>query len=174
MDIKEFFTQSTGKWFSQRTNHHLNPPHLEAGKTDLWIDTLPTTDPEVIKLCEQHKIDPSKAFFGVRVKWDAKIGPDEIKQTGTTLLIPIPNPENPQTGQLLQQTAGIGNYNLGNDDALTITLKNPSFSVEERIWFESPNLRLRTSTVNHSNGSSIASFCSEIRMGGAPAKPTNN
>ncbi|HEY9809973.1 MAG TPA: phycobiliprotein lyase [Halomicronema sp.] len=168
MDIKEFFTQSTGKWFSQRTNHHLNPPHLEASKTDLWIDSLPTSDPNVIKLCEEHKIDPSSAFFGINVKWDAKIGPDEIKQTGTTILIVIP--EDAKTGQIIQQSAGRGNYSLGNDEALTITLKNSSFSVEERIWFESPNLRLRTSTVNHSNGSSVASFCSEIRMGGVPPK----
>jgi hypothetical protein len=37
---------------------------------------------------------------------------------------------------------------------------------EERLWFASPNLRLRTSILKRFGGFSMASFCSEIRMGG--------
>lgn len=170
MDIIEFFQQSAGKWFSQRSNHYLANPHLEAGKTDLWIEILASSDPAVIELCEQYRIEPSTALLGLHVKWDGTVGADQRKQAGSTVLVPIANPQNPKTGQLLQKTANqdspvTGRYILGNDDALTLITESPTMSVEERLWFESPNLRLRTSTIKRSDGFSLASFCSEIRMG---------
>jgi hypothetical protein len=36
---------------------------------------------------------------------------------------------------------------------------------EERLWFASPNLRLRTSILKRFGGFSMASLSSEIRMG---------
>jgi len=45
MDVKEFFQLSAGKWFSQRTSHHLAFKQSESGKSDLKIDMLPADDP---------------------------------------------------------------------------------------------------------------------------------
>ncbi|MFS8836524.1 phycobiliprotein lyase, partial [Synechococcus sp. WC101] len=42
---------------------------------------------------------------------------------------------------------------------------------EERIWFASPNLRLRASTVKRFGGFSMASFCSEVRKLSASPSP---
>lgn len=170
MDIIEFFQQSAGKWFSQRTSHYINPPQLEAGKTDLWIEILSPSEADVIKLCQQHRVDASTALLGVRVKWDGIVGANQGKQAGSTVIVAIANPQNPSTGQFLQQTANLeapvaGRYILGNDDTLTLITETETIYVEERLWFESPNLRLRTSTVKRSDGFSVASFCSEIRMG---------
>ncbi|HEY9822392.1 MAG TPA: phycobiliprotein lyase, partial [Candidatus Sericytochromatia bacterium] len=53
MDIKEFFEQSAGKWFSQRTSHHLAFRQAENGKSNITIEMLGADDPEVVKLCEQ-------------------------------------------------------------------------------------------------------------------------
>lgn len=177
MDIIEFFQQSAGKWFSQRTSHYLSHPKLEAGKTDLWIDILPASDPEVIKVCELSNVDPSLALLGARVKWNGTVGTNEQKQAGSTMIVPLANPENPRTGPLLQSTVNQempvqGRYSLGKDNALTLMTESPTMMVEERVWFESPNLRLRTSTLKRKDGFSVASMCSEIRMGGVqPASP---
>ncbi|WP_369797094.1 phycobiliprotein lyase [Kamptonema formosum] len=177
MDIIEFFEQSAGKWFSQRTSHYMAPPQLETGTTDLWTDILAPSDPEVIKLCRQYRIEPSLALSGARVKWNGTVGAKQLKQVGSTVLVPIPSPDSPNTGKLLQQTLTLnapvaGRYIMGSDDCLTLIIETPDLYSEERLWFESPNFRLRTSTVKRPSGVSVASFCSEIRMGGAqpPAK----
>jgi len=59
---------------------------------------------------------------------------------------------------------------MGDDDALTLMGESETLYSEERLWFASPNLRLRTSTIKQLDGFSTASFCSEIRMGGVPAQ----
>ena len=40
---------------------------------------------------------------------------------------------------------------------------------EERLWFASPNLRMRVSVLKRFGGFSMASFTSEIRMGSTDA-----
>jgi hypothetical protein len=56
------------------------------------------------------------------------------------------------------------------DDVLTLTTQTPAGTVQERLWFANPNLRMRTSLFKVGDQEQMASFCSEIRMGGAPAK----
>jgi hypothetical protein len=59
---------------------------------------------------------------------------------------------------------------LGSDDALTLITEYETMSSEERLWFASPNLRMRVSVLKRYGGFSMASFTSEIRTGGL--KPT--
>jgi hypothetical protein len=59
----------------------------------------------------------------------------------------------------------LGQFAIGEDEALTLTTQHGETSSEERLWFASPNLRLRTSILKEANGFSATSFCSEIRMG---------
>ena len=178
MDIQEFFQQSAGKWFSHRTSHHLAFKQAENGKSDITIEMLPQDDPEVVKLCEQYEIDPKSAQCGARVTWNGTMEWDEEKHNGSTVLVPVPDPGNPNEGKLLREmgyaekTPVAGRYIVGSDGALTLITEYETMFSEERLWFASPNLRLRVSVLKRFGGFSMASFTSEIRMGGAPSSAT--
>lgn len=177
MDIIEFFEQSAGKWFSQRTLHNLTSGKLQAGKSEIKIEILPASDPAVIKLCSEHSLNPASApLAGVRITWNPIA--DKNQKNGSTVLVPIPNSENPKTGKLLQSTGPASKissgklaasittrYIIGEDDVLTLIGESEGFYAEERLWYLIPNLRIRTSVVTEPSGMTVASFCSEIRMG---------
>lgn len=175
MDIQEFFQLSAGKWFSQRTSHHLAFKQAESGKSDIKIEMLSAEDPEVIKLCEQYEVDPGLAWGGARVSWDGTMEWDQEKHAGSSVLVPIPDPEKPNEGQLLrdmgyaEKASVAGRYVIGSDNSFTLITEYETMYSEERIWFASENLRLRASILKRFGGFSMASFCSEIRMG--VAKP---
>ncbi|MBE9179772.1 phycobiliprotein lyase [Oculatella sp. LEGE 06141] len=172
MDIVEFFQQSSGKWFSQRTSHHLAFKQSEGGKSDLRIEMLSKDDPEVIKLCQQYEVDPALALCGARVTWDGSMEWDEEKHAGSTVLVPIADPDKVNEGKLLREMGYAekapvaGRYVMSADESLTLITEYETMYSEERLWFASPNLRLRTSILKRFGGFSMASFCSEIRMGG--------
>jgi hypothetical protein len=172
MDIKEFFEQSSGKWFSQRTSHHLAFKQSESGKSQIQIEMLANDDPTVIALCEQHNANPSQVACGARVTWDGTMEWDEEKHSGSTVLVALADAEKPNEGQLLRETGYAekapvaGRYVMGHDNALTLITDYETMYSEERLWFASENLRLRTSILKRFGGFSMASFCSEIRMGG--------
>lgn len=171
MDITEFFQQSAGKWFSQRTSHNLMLNKSDSGKSDVHIEVLNQDNPAVIQLCGQCQVDPTLALFGVRITWDGAMEVGKGKQAGSTLLVPIPSPDKPGQGKLLREQGhpthrcDIGRYVMGNDESLTLITEQDALYAEDRLWFASPNLRLRTSVLKQSDGFSMASFCSEIRMG---------
>ncbi len=172
MDIQEFFELSAGKWFSHRTSHHLAFKQSESGKSDITIEMLAQDDPEVIKLCQQYEVDPTLAQCGARVSWNGTMEWDEEKHTGSTVLVPVPNADNSNEGKLLREmgyaekTPVAGSYIMGSDGALTLITEYETMSSEERLWFASPNLRMRVSVLKRFGGFSMASFTSEIRMGG--------
>jgi hypothetical protein len=173
MDIKEFFEQSTGKWFSQRTSHHLAFRQAENGKSNIIIEMLAADSPEVAKLCEMYHVEPHLALCGARVTWDGMMEWDEDKEqhSGSTVLVPVPDSDKPNEGRLLREMGYAekapvaGRYIMGIDDALTLITDYETMYSEERLWFASPNLRLRTSILKRFGGFSLASLCSEIRMG---------
>ncbi|MEA5581572.1 phycobiliprotein lyase [Nodularia harveyana UHCC-0300] len=171
MNIEEFFELSAGKWFSHRTSHHLAFKQSEDGKSELVIESLPADHPEVIKLCEQYEISPSAASCGARVTWNGTMEWDEEKHTGSTVLATIPDANNPHEGKLLREMGYAekapvaGSYKMGSDGALTLITEYETMSSEERLWFASPNLRMRVSVLKRFGGFSMASFTSEIRMG---------
>lgn len=171
MDIVEFFQLSSGKWFSQRTSHDLALKQSESGKSDFQVELLSKTDPAVIKLCEQYDVDPTLALCGARVMGDGSTSWGKEKQMGNTVLVPIADPHKSNEGKLLramgtaEKVPVAGHYVIGNDEALTLITENETMYLEERLWFASPNLRLRTSLFKRSGGFSTASFCTEIRKG---------
>lgn len=172
MNIQEFFELSAGKWFSHRTSHHLAFKQAEDGKSDITIEMIAQNDPEVVKLCEQYEIDPALAQCGARVSWNGTMEWDEEKHSGSTVLVPVPNADNANEGKLLREmgyaekTPVAGRYIMGSDGALTLITEYETMSSEERLWFASPNLRMRVSILKRFGGFSMASFTSEIRMGG--------
>lgn len=182
MDITEFFQLSAGKWFSQRTVHHLAKTDLEIGKSNLVIDFLPQTDPDLSKLCQKHRIDPGLALCGTRVTWDGTIGQQAKKDSGGKVLVAVADGGDPTRGILLHsgnspdQDLPKGHYIMKPDRVLTLIISSDTTQIEERLWFASDNLRFRTSTYKPPNGFHVTSFCSEIRMGVTapqPAKATS-
>lgn len=171
MDIKEFFEQSAGRWFSQRTSHHLAFKQAENGKSDITIEMIAADAPEVVQLCQQYEVDPDSAICGARVTWDGTMDWDEEKHQGSTVLVPVADPDKPNEGKLLREMGYAekapvaGRYIMGDDQALTLITDYETMYSEERLWFASPNLRLRTSILKRFGGFSMASLSSEIRMG---------
>jgi hypothetical protein len=171
MDINEFFQQSAGKWVSQRTSHHPDFKQPEGGRSDFYIEALAKDDPAVVELCQARGVDPGLAVCGMRTRWDGTLEQNKGKRSGTTMLVAIADADSPHAGQILRQSeTRPGRYVMGEDGALTLMAEADGWYAEERLWFASPNLRLRTSVVKQAGGMSTASFCSEIRMGGTPAQ----
>ncbi|MBD2294585.1 phycobiliprotein lyase [Anabaena sphaerica FACHB-251] len=175
MNIEEFFELSAGKWFSHRTSHHLAFKQSEDGKSDIVIESLAADHPEVIKLCEQYEVHPSAASCGARVTWKGTMEWDEEKHEGSTVLVTVPDADKAGEGKLLREMGYAekapvaGTYKIGEDGALTLITEYETMWSEERLWFASPNLRMRVSVLKRFGGFSMASFTSEIRMGSTAA-----
>ncbi|MEH2068255.1 MAG: phycobiliprotein lyase [Nostoc sp.] len=174
MNIEEFFELSAGKWFSHRTIHYLALNQSEHGKSEIVIEALPADHPEVSKLCQQYEINSSSASCGLKVTWNGTTEREQVKHSGSTVLVSIPDADNPDQGKLLRQivdtdkTPVPGRYQIDSDGALTLTIEDETMKSEERLWFASPNLRMRVNVLKRSAGFSITSFTSEIRLGGFP------
>lgn len=165
MDIKEIIELCSGKWFSQRT---IFQTQVESSKSEITVEFLPSDHPEIIKLCQQYRIEPELALGGTKASWDNSVDWGKPKQTGYTLLVWVPQANDPTNGRILRylsqgQVSAQGQYTIGTDDALTLSIEEANLKSEERLWFASPNLRLRTSLVKLSNGASQMAFYSEIR-----------
>lgn len=166
MEIKEFLDLWIDKWFALRTSYQLDHKKIENSKSEITIESLPVDHSEVVQLCQQYNIDPSSTIGGIKTSWDNSVDWGKPKQTGATLVVWIRDGEYSPTGTLLQQAKSqswIGRYSLGDDEALTLIVEDGDSYFEERIWFASPNLRLRNSLSKNSQGFSQTAFYSEIR-----------
>ncbi|MGF1576858.1 MAG: phycobiliprotein lyase [Cyanophyceae cyanobacterium] len=175
--VMDFFRQSEGQWMTQRTSHHLAFRQSENGRSTLLISVLDIDDPKVVSTCQMHDVDPALAAGGPRVRWNGEQDWDNDEYKGDVILVPLPNPEDPSRGRLLrdqgyaEKVPVIGHYRMEPDGAMILTTAYEMTESEERLWFASPNLRLRTSVVKRFGGFSMASFCSEIRKL-SPTEPT--
>ena len=174
MDIKAFLNLCTGNWFSQRTNYNLSEEKTESSKADLNITMISSEDSQIAQLCQQYRLDPQQSVGGLVYSWDNSVDWGKPKQQGSSTLVFIEDAENLTTGKLLTDASlkpgvkNMGTYTLGQDEALTLTLKVEDIQIEERLWFASDNLRLRTKTIENPTGITRTTFYSEIRK--APPK----
>lgn len=174
MDIKAFLNLCTGNWFSQRTNYNLNEEKTESSKADLSITMISSEDSQITQLCQQHRIDPKQSLGGLLYSWDNSVDWGKPKQQGSSLMVFVEDAEDAAEGKLLTNTIlkpgvkSAGTYILGQDEALTLIVKTEDIQVEERLWFASENLRLRTNVIKNSTGITRTTFYSEIRK--APPK----
>ncbi|NEO08629.1 MULTISPECIES: phycobiliprotein lyase [unclassified Moorena] len=172
MELTEFIERSIGRWRSQRSGHHLAFSHFEEIRSTIDIVALEADDSAVIDICKLYDIDPTTAFHPFRMSWEGESDWDEDDiQSGSCVLVPIPDPENPDRGKLLREQgyaetiAAVGNYHLTEDGTFTLLTEYDRAAAEERIWFATPNLRFRVSLIKTSSGQGVttASFSSEIR-----------
>lgn len=172
MDAMKFFEQSAGQWRSQRTIHHLAFKRSEVGDSEIKVVALTQDDPEIVKLCKLHEIDPSEAVGGCRVTWAASMSwdRDEENHDGQTVFALVPDRDRPAQGRLLRDLGYaeivpvVGHYHMDAAGGLVLETDYETMSSSERFWFCGPNMRLRSSTVKRFGGFSTASFCTEMRV----------
>jgi phycoerythrin-associated linker protein len=166
MDITQFVESSIGQWRSQRSAHHMIFGHFEAVRSEIDIVALAPDNPAVIELCHGYEIEPSRSVSPFQMSWDEK----EILK-GSTVLVPIPDPNVPNRGQLLRDRGyaetipAAGQYEITADGVFILITEYDRAAAEERIWFVNPNLRFRVSMIKTSDGTGVvtASFSSELR-----------
>jgi phycoerythrin-associated linker protein len=103
--------------------------------------------------------------------WEGESDWDDKPISGTTVLVPIPDIENPARGKLLRDKGyaetipAVAKYHLSDDGIFTLLTTYELAAAEERIWFANPNLRFRVAMIKTSDGKGVttASFSSEIR-----------
>lgn len=172
MDIAKFVELSLGRWRSQRSAHHMAFSYFEQVLSTIDIVPLAQDDPEVIALCESHQISPRAATHPFRMSWEGESDWEEGEVSkGTTILVPIPAPNDCQKGRLLRDRGyaetvpSVGNYHISEDGIFSLLTPYDRAMAEEKIWFGGPNVRFRVSLIRSSKGTAIvtASFASEIR-----------
>lgn len=173
MDITEFVARSLGHWRSQRSAHHLAFGHFEAIQSEIDIVALSIADPAVLDLCKAYEVDPESAVSPFRMSWEGQSDWDDSEAVkGTCVLVPVPDPVQPNRGKLLRDQgyaetiAAAGNYTLTEDDTFVLVTAYDRAAAEEKIWFVNPDVRCRVSLIKTSAGTGVvtASFSSEIRQ----------
>jgi phycoerythrin-associated linker protein len=172
MDITQFVEGSIGQWRSQRSAHHMVFSHFEAVRSEIDIVALTPDNPAVIALCQSYDIDPTLAVVPFQMSWEGESDWDEAEVLkGSTVLVPIPDPNSPNRGQLLRDRGyaetmpAAARYHITEDGVFVLITEYDRAAAEERIWFVNPNLRFRVSTIKTSDGTGVvtASFSSELR-----------
>lgn len=176
--IEHFVERSIGRWRSQRSAHHLAFAHFEAVRSDIDIESLSVSDPRVKDLCAANEIDPNAIASPFFMSWEGESDWDDDNDaetlSGSTVLVPVPDPNDIGRGKLMRDrgyaetVAAVGDYQISEDGIFTLITSYDRAAAAEKIWFETPNLRFRISTIRTSSGKGVttASFSSEIRLGG--------
>jgi hypothetical protein len=178
----EFFQRSAGRWRSQRTTHHLPFRRAETGDSDIYVEALAADHPKIVEICEMHEVDPSLAIGGAFVSWDGSMAWDKADENhqGTTVFALIPDADNFRQGMLLRERGYAeiipiaGRYHMDDENGLVLITEYETMSTIERFWFVSPDMRLRTSTVQRYGGFNTATFCAEIRLESEENEPNES
>lgn len=168
MDIREFFQQSSGKWSSIKSSHHVDSTTQQSGKSTLQMVLLEPDDAAVAALCEKQGVKLSLVLGAARVEWDGYIEGETKNQKGSLVMV--------ATGDLTKgrMYRSIGNfgvavpyseYSFAEGHEITFRTEVDGTVTVERIWFESENVRLRHTKIRRSDGSTTIVFCSEVRLG---------
>ena len=165
-----FFQQSCGRWRSQRSVHHLLHRRAEAGGSLIVVEDLDPDDSRLKTLAEQHGKSPECIAGGSFVRWSASMAWDQNGDAhdGETIFGLIPDGPEGRSGSLLrdlgyaEKAPATSTFRMDEQDGLILCTSYETMTVWERFWFTSPNVRLRSSTVE--GLSNNASFCMETRL----------
>ncbi len=175
MDIQAFLNLCTGKWFSQKTNYYAGAEQSQSSKADLEITLILPEEQKIKNICQNNRLNSDSSLGGLVYSWDTSVDWGKPKEIGSALMVFVPSAENSNFGKVITENDAyqLGSYILGQDQSLTITVetKDQNTKLEERLWFASDNLRLRTTAISDRSSDTInTNFYSEIRK----AVPKNN
>ncbi len=138
---------------------------MQTGKSTLLLEFLASDDPQVKSLSDRYGVD--RVLGGTLVSWQGTIDSSSRSYQGERLLLWVGDRPDAPTGKFFSSlnSSQFGYYHLGNDEVLTLTQDTPDQVSEDRIWFASPNFRLRTSVTQIAGTTIFASLCTEIRLG---------
>ena len=176
MEFREFIDAWEGKWLSQRTDFNFEHSEAANAKSDVAVSFIDAADERQAYLAGLS-LPESNELILLRLSWDTSVDWGKPKQTGEVIYGFLPNVDDSRQGKFWRGALNgnvpplQGNYHLGSDECLTLELQDPETTLSERHWYASPNLRLRTSLVQRSDGYSHSAFYSDIRR--LPPKETS-
>jgi hypothetical protein len=181
MDIQAFFDLWSGKWVSQRTIHDLRSQQNQSTRADLWIETLDPTTAPIAQICSSNAESPTEVYCGFEIRWTEAADLSSSRQSakgGSTTLIFFADAASSSQGTFLRQdqdqSVSKGHYGFGEDEVLTMVTQVNDYQFSERFWFASPNLRMRNTIISQGESTHLATFCTEIRLGGTSAATPAN
>jgi hypothetical protein len=169
MTMMNFFRQSEGVWFTQRTVHHFDAVADESGESKLYVNVVTSDDPRSHLICELQGIDPKRAKGGASFMWQPHEDDQEPNPEHAAVLIDVPDDEGGRSGKLLrnqgyaEKIPVVSRYWFGQDGILTIDTEYESNQGQERCWFINDQFRVRVSTIRMMNGVYLMTYCSERR-----------
>ncbi len=167
--VTAFFELSAGTWTHQYTSYILpTRGQSRGGKSTITLTPLSAQDPQLQDLLLLSPGSPG-SVSALQAAWQGQQDEDTTAYQGSSLLVLLLTSPETQQGELLQHqqtptTSSVrGHFLLCRDGVLSLQTQIGAVTCEERIWFASENLRLRTRLLQHQGGYSIASFHSEVR-----------
>jgi hypothetical protein len=100
------------------------------------------------------------------------------EQGGSSVMVLVPDDESKLRGRILrdqgyaEKMPAIGSFHIDENDGLVLGTEYGTMSADERFWFASPDMRMRTSAVKWFGGFSTASFCVETRCQTEASNPS--
>jgi phycoerythrin-associated linker protein len=172
MTVEDFFARSVGEWRTQRSSHNLVWSQFEAVTSEIAIVERAANDADVLALCAANAVNPADALVSIHMSWEGESDwDDEVEAvSGETLMTVVK--DTPTSGRLLRSQGyaetipAVGTWVMTPDGAFVLNTFYDMAAAEERIWFATPDLRLRVSNIRTASGKGVvtASFASEIRV----------
>uniref|UniRef100_UPI0004E5BCA6 Putative phycoerythrin lyase n=1 Tax=Guillardia theta (strain CCMP2712) TaxID=905079 RepID=UPI0004E5BCA6 len=170
MSVEEFFERSVGSWRSLRSSHNIAFAQLEEVNSDIDITQVAADDSEFLDICKTYNFEPEKACSSIRMSWEGSSDWDENEVIkGSTVLVLYKDEE--RKGKLLRSVGytetipAVGEWTMQEDGTFVLHTFYDRAAAEERIWFATPDLRMRCSIIKtqHGKGVLTASLSTEVR-----------
>ena len=169
--INQFIDKSIGEWKSIRSTHTLAFQEFENSTSKIYIKYINSKNKKVIEIFKNYKLSLKLKSIAISIKWQAISDweDDDMSDGDETILIFLPKDEN--SGIVLRNKGytesfiSSSNYFVDEQNNLHIKTIYKSKVSEERIFFLSPHIRSRFSTIRNLENKSIiqTSHTSEIR-----------
>lgn len=170
MTMMDFFRQSEGVWFTQRTVHLFDRGDDQSGQSKLYVQVVEKTDPRIQQVCELQGVDPVTACGGASFMWQEHGAKNDPDPDQAAVLVDVPDDETKLSGKLfrnqgyVEKIPVVSRYWFGNDGILTIDTDYENNQGQERCWFVTQEFRVRVSSVRMLNGIYLMTYCSERKL----------
>jgi phycoerythrin-associated linker protein len=170
MTVEDFYSNSIGSWRSLRSSHNIAFAQLEEVNSEIDITNVDQDDAELIQICKTYNVDPKTACSCIRMSWEGTSDWDDEAppMKGSTVLVVVKDSEN--KGRLLrsvgytEEIPAVGDWEMQPDGTFVLHTLYDRAAAEERIWFGTPDLRMRCSIIKTQGGKGVltASLSTEV------------